>query len=179
LTAALENVTTSTIAASDKNNNTLAIKFTAPSDSKRFSLKTCPSNHNNFSDVLLHFNPRQFQAGGRLVLNSQEGGAWGRAIYIPASSLPLIFGEPSCTLIVQIQSSGFDIFLDDKWYITHLAHRRPLVDNNEKNDDTSSVAGGPRLPSSTSLVLNIPTTDDYKHPENWNVHKMWCFHGPL
>jgi hypothetical protein len=156
-----------------RHNNTLAIKFSAPSDSKRFSFNICPLDHNNFSDVLLHFNPRQFEAGGRLVLNSQDQGTWGQAMNVPASTLPLIFGQPSCTLIVQIQSSGFDIFLDSK-HIAHLTHRRPPFNKN----DAAAVGTPSSSSSSASLVLNFPATDDYNHPEKWTVHKVWWGYKP-
>ena len=67
---------------------------------------------------------------------------WGQAINVPLSTIPLIFGQTSCTLVIQINGEGFDVFLNDK-HIARLEHRRELASG--KN----------------SLFLNFPATDDY------------------
>lgn len=138
--------------------NTLAIKFMAPQESKRFSLNIAAPDHSNFDSVLFHFNPRQFERGGQLVLNNKQSGMWGQAINIPLSQVPLIFGQTSCTLIVQVNGEGFDVFMNEK-QVARLEHRREL--------------------SSGSLFLNFPATDDYNHPENWQVYKVWWGMKPL
>ena len=77
----------------DVSNNTLAIKFMAPSESSRFSLNIAGPGHREYYDVLFHFNPRQFQKGGQLIVNDKQEGIWGNAVTAPLSSLPLVFGE--------------------------------------------------------------------------------------
>jgi Galactoside-binding lectin len=125
-------------------NNTVAIKFMVPEESKRFSINIAGPDHNNFHSVLFHFNPRHFERGGQLVLNNKKEGIWGQAINVPLSQIPLIFGQTACTIIIQMNGEGFDVFLnDDKSHIARLEHRR-------------------ELPSGTiSLFLNFPATDDY------------------
>ena len=93
-------------------NNTVAIKFAAPTSSKRFSINIAGPKHEHYSSVLFHFNPRQFEKGGLLVINDKQEGTWGQAINIPLSTLGLIFGQQSNTLIIQINGDGFDVFLD-------------------------------------------------------------------
>jgi Galactoside-binding lectin len=134
-------------------NNTLAIKFMTPIESKRFSFNIAGPDHNDFDSILFHFNPRQREKGGQLVVNDKQEGSWGQAVAIPLSQLPLMFGQTSCTLIIQITGDGFDIFLEGK-HCARLEHRK-------------------ELPSGKfDLVLQFPSTDDYGSPENWIVYKV-------
>jgi len=146
--------------AKGNGNNTVAIKFSAPQESKRFSINIAAPDHDNYYSVLMHFNPRQFEKGGQVVLNNKISGTWGQGINIPLSTFPLMFGETSSTLIVQINGDGFDIFLD-KQHCARLEHRVPLPDD------------------AKSLMLQFPSTDDYGHTENWSVYKVWWGYKPL
>jgi hypothetical protein len=121
--------------------NTLAVKFYAPKDSKRFSINIAAPDHDNYYSVLFHFNPRQFEKGGQVVINDKKSGTWGQAINIPLSTFPVIFGEMSSTLVVQITSDGFDVFMNNQ-HCARLEHRVPLP--NKK---------GP-------MMLQFPSTDD-------------------
>mmetsp|Transcript_27126 Transcript_27126/g.54262 ORF Transcript_27126/g.54262 Transcript_27126/m.54262 type:complete len:540 (+) Transcript_27126:77-1696(+) len=143
-------------AAMGLGNNTLAIKFTAPDDSKRFSLNIAAAKHNSFQDVLLHFNPRQFAKHGQLIINNRQDGTWGQGISVPLATLPLMFGQP-CTVVVQIHGDGFDIFVSGK-HCARLEHRSQLPQGK------------------CDLVLQLPNTDDYGSPESWTVHKVWWGH---
>ena len=67
---------------------------------------------------------------------------WGQAVNVPLSTVPVIFGQPACTLVIQINGDGFDTFLNDK-HIARLEHRRELASGRN------------------SLFLNFPATDDY------------------
>ena len=139
-------------ATAGRGNNTLAIKFTAPTDSKRFSINIAAPDHNDFDSILFHFNPRQFERGGQLVVNDKEGGTWGQAIAVPLSQVPLMFGTISTTLIIQVHGDGFDIFVEGK-HCARLEHRQDLA-------------------AADHLVLQFPSTDDYGSPENWAVYKV-------
>ena len=134
--------------------NTLALKFHAPIDSRRFSFNIAGPNHNDFDSILFHFNPRQREKGGQLVVNDKQKGIWGRAVQLPLSQVPLIFGQTSSTLMVQINGDGFDIFVEGK-HVARLEHRVEL----------------PSRPC--KLVLQFPSCDDYRSPENWTVYKAW------
>ena len=153
-------------------NNTVAVKFNAPADSKRFrydcsSLPPCRGDifltlfsplqilfviiisiniagpgHDEFNSVLFHFNPRQHERGGQLVVNDKQEGIWGQAIALPLSQVPLIFGQTAVTLVIQINGDGFDIFIEDK-HCARLEHRKEL----------------PSKPC--SLFLQFPSCDDY------------------
>lgn len=129
-------------AADGRGNNTLAIKFTAPRDSRRFSINLATPDHANYYSVLFHFNPRQFEKGGQVVLNDKQSGIWGQGIDVPLSTFPLMFGEVSCTIIIQIHGDGFDVFMDGR-HCARLEHRAPLPQKS-----------GP-------LILQFPSTDDY------------------
>jgi hypothetical protein len=135
-------------------NNTIAIRFMAPSDSKRFSINIAEPGHDNFNSVLFHFNPRQHEKGGQLVVNDKQEGQWGQAINIPLSQVPLLFGQTACTLIIQLNGDGFDVFLQDK-HCARWEHRKELP------------------AESSTLILQFPSTDDYGSPENWSVYKVW------
>jgi hypothetical protein len=135
-------------------NNTLAIKFTAPADSRRFSFNIAGPGHDDFDSILFHFNPRQRQKGGQLVINDKQSGVWGRPVSLPLSQVPLIFGQTAVTLMVQITGNGFDVFIEGK-HCARLEHRV-------------------ELPSKlSSLYLQFPSCDDYRSPENWTVFKAW------
>jgi Galactoside-binding lectin len=125
----------------------------APSDSKRFSINIAAPDNDSFSNVLFHFNPRQRERGGQLVVNDKRDGIWGQAIALPLSQVPLMFGQTACTLLVQINGEGFDIFLENK-HCVRLEHRKELPVGN------------------TNLILQFPSTDDYGSPENWTVYKV-------
>jgi len=134
--------------------NTLALKFQAPADSRRFSFNIAGPNHNDFDSILFHFNPRQRQKGGQLVVNDKQTGVWGRAVQLPLSQVPLIFGQPSSTLMIQINGDGFDVFVEGK-HVARLEHRVEL----------------PSRPC--KLFLQFPSCDDSRSPENWIVYKAW------
>jgi RNA recognition motif-containing protein len=123
------------------------------------------------------------------VLNNKNEGMWGQAINVPLSTVPIIFGQTACTLIIQINGEGFDTFLNEK-HIARLEHRRELASG------------------SNSLFLNFPATDDYnkvreivavllafpffsrqdphrhhsisteQQPESWTVYKVWWGNKP-
>ena len=165
-------------------NNTIVIQFTAPSESKRFSLNLATAdqasssssrknNTNNFESVLFHFNPRQFERGGQILLNDKQDCIWGQALALPTSQVPLIFGQPSSTVMIQITGEGFDVFVRDTSNTTttssgdglvHVArweHRKEL----NRQDKT--------------LILQLPSTDDYGSREDWIVYKVWWGHLPV
>ena len=96
------------------------------------------------------------------MLNNKINGTWGHAVGIPLSVLPVIFGEDACTLLVQINHHGFDVVVNDK-YVARLPHPTPLHNNNNHNNNKQQQ----------QLVLNLPATDDYNHPEDWTVCKVW------
>ena len=141
-------------------NNTLALKFRAPRDSARFSINVALPDHRDYADVLFHFNPRQRQKGGQLVVNDKRDGIWGKSVTVPLHALPPIFGRPSNTLVVQITGDGFEVYLDGH-HIVHLDHRTPLPAGRQ------------------NLHLQFPATDDYGSPESWEVYKIWWGHKPL
>ena len=149
-----------TKAHNGQGNNTIAIKFMAPSDSKRFSVNIASSDHKDFETILFHFNPRQHERGGQLVINSKEDGIWGQAVNIPLSQAPPMFGQTSCTLIVQINAEGFDVFIEGV-HCARLEHRTDLP------------------PGNNNLVLQFPSTDDYGNPENWAVFRVWWGNHPI
>ncbi|KAL3823179.1 hypothetical protein ACHAXA_010063 [Cyclostephanos tholiformis] len=146
-------------------NNTIAIKFHAPKDSSRFSLNIAtPDGRDGWYDnVLFHFNPRQFQRGGHLVLNDKTEKMWGNDVSVPLSTLPVMFGVDACTLVVQINEEGFDVFVEGV-HCARLEHRRALP---AAHDDGG---GGQRRPS---LILQFPSSDDYGNPESWLVYRVW------
>ena len=148
----------SSLAASGSGNNTVAIKFHAPNESSRFSINIAAQNNDNFNDILMHFNPRHFQRGGQLVINDRKETRWGNDLSVPLSQLPLMFGAQSCTLIIQINSEGFDLFMQsegDRVHCARLEHRKDLPEGK------------------TSLMLQFPSSDDYGNPENWQVFRVW------
>mmetsp|Transcript_25583 Transcript_25583/g.73985 ORF Transcript_25583/g.73985 Transcript_25583/m.73985 type:complete len:545 (-) Transcript_25583:31-1665(-) len=140
-------------------NNTIAIKFSAPQESKRFSINIAAPGHRDYYDIPFHFNPRPRQKGGQLVINDKSEGIWGSALEVPLSTLPLMFGDHACTLIIQINGDGFDIFLDGE-HCARLEHRTQLP--KEK----------------CSLTLQFPSTDDYGSPEVWTVYRVWWGQKP-
>jgi hypothetical protein len=94
--------------------NTVALKFNAPADSKRFSFNIAGPGNDDFDSILFHFNPCKQQRGGQLVLiNDKQKGVCVRAVQLLLlDQVPPIFGqEPSSVtfLLVQINGDGFDI----------------------------------------------------------------------
>jgi hypothetical protein len=146
--------------AKTKGNNTIAIKYNAPIESKRFSINIAAPDHGQYESVLFHFNPRQFEKGGQLVLNNKQEGLWGQSIAVPLSRVPKIFGEEACTLLIQITEEGFDVFIEDI-HCARLEHRQLLP------------------ASKVDLTLQFPSTDDYGNSENWRVYKVWWGHKDL
>lgn len=155
-------------AQNGQGDNTLAIKFMVPSDSKRFSLNiTTPKYENTMETVLFHFNPRQFEKGGHIILNDKQEGTWGQQIALPLSQVPLIFGQASCTLVIQITGDGFDVFLRER-------------DAAGSADGLLHVARWQHKEEPTEeLVLQFPSTDDYGSVENWSVFKVWWGNQPI
>ncbi len=94
------------------------------------------------------------------MINDKQTRIWGQAINLPLSQVPLIFGQTSITLQIQITGDGFDIFIEDK-HCARLEHRKEL----------------PSEPC--SLFLQFPSSDDYGSPENWSVYKTWWGNKPI
>lgn len=118
------------------------------------SINIAGPDHQEFFDVLFHFNPRQRERGGQVVVNDKQQGIWGQGINIPLSELPLMFGQVACTLVIQINGEGFDVFLEGV-HCARLEHRTQIPSGN------------------ISLFLQFPSTDDYGSPEVWTVYKVW------
>jgi Galactoside-binding lectin len=143
-------------ASNGQGNNTVAIKFMAPADSKRFSINIAAPNQKDMDSILFHFNPRQRgkRSSGMLVVNDKQSGVWGRAVQLPLSQVPIMFGQESVTLIIQINGDGFDVFIEGE-HCVRLEHRTELPSK------------------SCSLWLQFPSSDDSLKPENWTVYKTW------
>jgi len=139
--------------------NTICIKYMAPNNSKRFSINIAAGDHRQYDSVLFHFNPRQFEKGGQLVLNNKQEGMWGQAVNVPLSRIPKIFGETSCTVMIQIHEEGFDVFIEDK-HCARLEHRTDI----NVGDD---------------LFLQFPVTDDRRKVEKWTIYKVWWGHKKI
>ena len=48
------------------------------------------------------------------MVNDKQEGIWGQSIALPLSQVPLMFGQTSVTLQIQINGDGFDIFIEDR-----------------------------------------------------------------
>ena len=77
-----------------------------------------------------------------------------------------MFGKTSCTLIVQINEEGFDVFIEGK-HCARLEHRTDL----SKQDSDSNN-------NNNSLYVQFPSSDDYGNPENWRVYRVWWGRKP-
>ncbi|KAL7526074.1 hypothetical protein ACHAXR_003149 [Thalassiosira sp. AJA248-18] len=141
-------------ATTSTGNNTIAIKFKAPEESKRFSINIATPHHDGYNNIRFHFNPRHYQKGGQLVINDRKESMWGNDLSVPLSTLPLMFGVQACTLIVQINEEGFDVFVEGQ-HCARLEHRTMLPKGK-----------GP-------LFVQFPSSDDYGNPENWLVYRVW------
>ena len=75
-------------------------------------------------------------------MNDKKEGVWGQGLNIPLSQLPLIFGQVACTLVIQINGNGFDVFIEGE-HCACLKHRKQLPDGK------------------CTLYLQFPSTDDY------------------
>ena len=87
-------------------NQTLALKITVPSDSTRYALNLCPPDcPSDWSEILLHMNPRRFKKE-ELLLNSRTESRWRKADNLPLADLPAFFGsntrDVSFELIIQV-----------------------------------------------------------------------------
>ena len=134
-------------------------KCAIPSDSKRFSINIAAPSNDDYQSVLFHFNPRR-ERGGQLIVNDKQEGNWGHALSIPLSQLPLMFGQTSCTILLQINGEGFDMFVENV-HCARLEHRSELP------------------VGVTNLMLQFPSTDDSLKPENWTVYKVWWGNRPI
>jgi len=121
---------------------------------QKSSFNITSSLHDEYNDVLVHFNPRQREKGGILVINDKKESVWGAAVTLPLSQLPKIFGQTAVTIIMQINSDGFDFFVEGE-HCARLVHRT-------------------KLPTGAcSLNLQFPSTDDYGNFENLIVYRVW------
>ena len=77
-----------------------------------------------------------------MVINDKQEGIWGSAVNVPLSACPIMFGQQSVSLIIQITGDGFDVFIQDK-HCARLEHRRQLPADK------------------CALTLQFPSTDDY------------------
>jgi len=155
-------------------NDTVLIRASVPSTSKRFSFNIAladTSNSNSFDNVLFHFNPRQYEKGGILVLNDKNNGTWGKAVNVPLSEVgPLIFGQQKIEIAVRIsggvgRTAGgtdglyyFDVFIGDK----HCARLQRCPKPPEFS--TAAVRGGERPKTTTLLRPPLPPSFDKKNP---------------
>lgn len=97
------------------------------------------------------------------MLNDRKEGMWGNDINVPLSTLPLMFGKVSCTLVIQIREEGFDVFVEGK-HCARLEHRTDWNRADLWSGNTKRKG---------SLVLQFPSSDDYGNPENWRVFRVW------
>jgi hypothetical protein len=136
-------------------NQTLVMRLTVPQDSTTWALSICPNQHEEFMNVLFHFNPRQRERGGTLVQNERVSSRWSAAERTPLEYFAPLFGR-TFDLAVQVNEDGFHTAIDTKYAATFM-HRSPI--------DSWSRTG--------PLVLEVPHTDDYGNPETLIVHQIW------
>ena len=55
----------------DTGRNTVVITATVDSSSEKIAVNICPTDHEAKGEIALHFNPRQFERGGRIVINNK------------------------------------------------------------------------------------------------------------
>ena len=137
----------------------------------------------------MHFNPRQREKGGQLVVNDKQDTIWGQAVTLPLSALPLIFGQTAVTLIVQFNADGFDFFVERK-HCARLEHRTQLPSGNcslnlqfPTTDDYGSESTicfacfiGVLAYVHTKIVTSAFFSDFFSGPENWKVYRVWWGH---
>ena len=94
-----------------------------------------------------------------LVLNDKHSGTWSKAVNIPLSQVPMIFGkqqQESLTFAVQISTTGYDVFVDN----CHCARlERSWHPHNLQNH--------------ARLILQCPSTDDSGKREDWTLQQVW------
>ena len=133
------------------NNQTLALKITINPTKGRWCVNICPDKNRDFTDILLHLNPR-YGAKECLILNNMQG-TWGRTV---KRSLIPNARSSSMILVVQIRKEGFYSFINGAFF-AFFAHRT----------DISSL---------NKLSLQIPAIDSMGTPEAITVHKIWWGH---
>jgi hypothetical protein len=79
-----------------------------------------------------------------------------------------LFGEVSCTLVIQITGDGFDVFMRAGDY---SAVSDGLVHIARWEHDSEMPSG--------DLILQFPSTDDYGNVEDWTLYKVWWGSQPI
>jgi hypothetical protein len=91
-----------------------------PEDSERFCFNICPGPNYKKDDpktvVLYHFNPRIGWGKNNVLQNHFVNGQWGRADR-SIQNMPISKGR-RFQLIISINPTGFDVFVDGKWIST-------------------------------------------------------------
>eukprot|EP01084_Bolivina_argentea_P164384 285781_1 len=139
---------------------TLVMRITVPKDSTTWAINICPRKHDEFMNVLFHFNPRQREKGGTLIQNDRKASTWKNAEKLSLKYLPALFGR-TFDFAVQVNEDGFHTAVDTV-YATTFLHRTLLHELEDPN----------------SMILQVLCTDDYGNPEAIVVHQIYWGHKP-
>ena len=106
----------------DTGRNTIVITATVDSTSEKIAVNICPPNYEAMGEIALHFNPRQFERGGRIVINNKAEHHWGRDERLQLGTVAPIFGLKKAQYVFQITNYGFRIMVNGH-FIHFFDHR--------------------------------------------------------
>ena len=130
---------------------TLALRLTVPPDAKRWSINISPRDHCQFTNVLLHFNPRYKKK--QLEMNDKQG-TWGTSNHrTDFQALHAQVGPGTVDLVIHIRADGFSIYSNGR-FCTFFPHRRDITRYG-------------------ALRLTVPALDDNGNQEKLVLHKVW------
>jgi hypothetical protein len=138
-----------------KGTNSVVIRGLMPTAAQRFAFNICPLEHEDYSNILVHFNPRR-QRGGQIVLNNRDGDTWGKLMRLWQGAEAFMSGD-TFELRILITQSGF-LFFTNGSFIAEFSHRG-------------------QLPADGNLLLNVSITDDYGNPEGLELEWVWWGHS--
>lgn len=139
--------------------DTLVLTATVTASSEKYALNILPlnpddQNRDDPSEILVHFNPRQYDRGGRVVLNNKTEGNWGRNDTAPLREKPPMFCLDHAQYVIQVTSTGFRFIVNGHVAGFFGCRTKPPAAND-------------------TLLLHFPPRDDYSNPHFWTIHSVW------
>lgn len=137
--------------------DTLVVTASVPPDSPSYAVNLCPAEHGGGEEIWLHFNPRQFERGGSLVVDFKKDGEWVRGERRHLAPLPQLFGLERLQLAFHVSKDGVRVAANGFLFLQFGF--RPESQAPPAHNDEAAV--------------HLPTCDDKGAPFRWTVHNVW------
>ena len=134
--------------------DTLVVTCSIPKESDAFALNLCPREHDGGGQIWLHFNPRQRDRGGCVVVDAKIDDDWVRGQRMSLMPLPQLFSLEKCQLAFHVTRQCVKVACNGYFFLQYGF-------NADRQQPPQGDSG------TSALTMVAPQFDDSGKPYRW------------